>query len=96
MSKRYKQKRRQRYYLEIYTGLRDGELPAPACWCGVKNPYFAPVRDTCGGFGYVDCRCGGDICVCHNHGETECYGCADCEEHDHDDTNPDYEHEDHY
>ncbi len=49
------------------------------CWCGVKNPYFAPVAGGCGGTGSVNCYCGGDQCVCHNHGEIECPGCWDCE-----------------
>lgn len=26
------------------------------------------------------CICGGDFCVCHNHGEVECDGCEDCED----------------
>lgn len=52
------------------------------CWCGVKNPYFAPVRNTCGGHGVIDCYCGGDLCVCHWHGEVECEGCEDCLDHD--------------
>lgn len=61
--------------------LVDGdELPQPdVCWCGVKNPYFAPVAGGCGGTGMVNCYCGGDQCVCHNHGEIECPGCWDCE-----------------
>lgn len=49
------------------------------CWCGVKDAYFAPVRETCGGSGVIDCHCGGDLCVCHNHGEVECLGCEECE-----------------
>lgn len=49
------------------------------CWCGVENPYFAPVSGLCYGTGFLDCLCGGDQCVCHNHGEVECPGCDDCE-----------------
>lgn len=49
------------------------------CWCGVKNPYYQEMHGTCGGSGYFDCHCGGDLCVCHNHGEVECFGCSDCE-----------------
>ena len=49
------------------------------CWCGVKNPYFALVPLTCGGAGIIDCLCGGDMCVCHNHGEVDCDGCEDCQ-----------------
>lgn len=30
----------------------------------------------CDGFGYVDCYCGGDLCVCENHGETMCPLCC--------------------
>lgn len=53
------------------------------CWCGVKDAYFAPVRaDGCGGLGTLNCYCGGDLCVCHNHGEVECPGCEDCEPDD--------------
>ena len=78
MSKRSKAVRRQRYFREIYEGKREGQLPAPECWCGVKNPYFHPQRGGCGGSGYFNCHCGGDICVCHNHGEMECFGCEDC------------------
>lgn len=51
------------------------------CWCGVKNPFFSRHLDqTCGGAGVLHCYCGGDLCVCHNHGEVECDGCEDCEE----------------
>ena len=49
------------------------------CWCGEKDPYCAPVEGTCGGTGMLICYCGGDQCVCHNHGEVECFGCEDCE-----------------
>lgn len=33
----------------------------------------------CGGSGILHCECGGDICVCHHHGEIPCIGCDDCE-----------------
>lgn len=57
----------------------DLDFPEPdVCWCGVKNPYYAPVEGTCGGTGMLDCHCGGDQCGCHNHGEVECFGCEDC------------------
>ncbi len=52
------------------------------CWCGAKGKYeemFAPMPSRCGGSGYMECECGGDLCVCHNHGEMECFGCPDCE-----------------
>jgi hypothetical protein len=48
------------------------------CWCGAKNPYFAPMPAGCGGTGIAQCLCGGDTCVCHNHGEVECPGCGAC------------------
>lgn len=85
MSKRYKAKRRMAYHIRKFTGLEPHEftsqyLPSESCWCGVKNPYYAPVHhQTCGGMGIIDCHCGGDLCVCHNHGEVECFGCEDCE-----------------
>jgi len=47
--------------------------------CGMKNAAFSPVSGSCGGLGVVECMCGGDLCVCHNHGEVYCYGCEDCE-----------------
>ena len=57
------------------------------CWCGAKGTYdelFAPLPAHCGGSGYFDCDCGGDLCVCHHHGDAECVGCADCEGDDDD------------
>jgi len=50
-----------------------------SCWCGVRNPYFETVAAPCGGTGILYCICGGDFCVCHNHGEVECDGCSDCD-----------------
>lgn len=36
--------------------------------------------DRCGGRGNVYCYgCGGDFCLCVCGGESECFGCADCE-----------------
>lgn len=56
-------------------------MPLPErCWCGVENPYYAPLPERCGGSGTFDCLCGGDFCVCHWHGEVECIGCPDCRE----------------
>lgn len=54
------------------------------CWCGAKGTYAELFDDSdaeggCGGSGIIDCMCGGDFCVCHNHGEYECPGCDDCE-----------------
>lgn len=66
--------------------MSDGEQIE--CWCGAKGTYEELFDDDfperCGGMGIVDCRCGGDLCVCHNHGEVECPGCPDCEDHDED------------
>jgi hypothetical protein len=56
------------------------------CWCGVANPYYAPEPGgNCGGLGVLECLCGGDLCVCHHHGEILCGGCDDCESEDDDD-----------
>ncbi len=58
------------------------------CWCGAKGTYdemFAETDENCGGTGTLNCYCGGDFCVCHNHGEVECDGCEDCESQEPDD-----------
>lgn len=54
------------------------------CWCGVENPYYAPLPHHCDGSGIIYCYCGGDMCVCHWHGEVECAGCDLCNAHDED------------
>lgn len=59
------------------------------CWCGSKGTYGDLFDDDClpercGGMGVMECRCGGDLCVCHNHGEVECFGCPDCEDEEDD------------
>lgn len=53
------------------------------CWCGaegtVEDLFDCDVYEqTCGGSGVLYCECGGDICVCHHHGEVACDGCDDC------------------
>jgi len=49
------------------------------CWCGEREAWFSDLMQAnCAGTGYLDCFCGGDFCVCHNHGGTECPGCDDC------------------
>ncbi len=54
------------------------------CFCGAHGT-FEELHDMdgldkkCGGTGMLYCYCGGDLCVCHNHGEVECFGCEDCE-----------------
>ena len=65
------------------------------CWCGVSGKYEDMFEDDylnegCGGLGFLNCYCGGDLCVCHHHGETECPGCDDCDG-DEDDACGDYD-----
>jgi hypothetical protein len=67
--------------IETRNGERGIVMP---CWCGVSRAWFAlpPEGETCGGLRIINCECGGDQCVCHNHGEMECPGCEDCDEED--------------
>ena len=68
------------------------------CWCGASGTYEqlfddSGLDDTCGGLGSLHCHCGGDLCVCHHHGEVECPGCEDCDiddsgDEDFDDSDP--------
>lgn len=55
---------------------------ADRCWCGTRRPYRetspALLSSYCAGTGELDCLCGGDQCVCHNHGTVECEGCYAC------------------
>lgn len=65
------------------------------CWCGEKDPWRADfesgLSQRCDGAGTLSCHCGGDLCVCHNHDEVECPGCAECEDlGDEDDTDQDH------
>ncbi len=60
----------------------EADMDMGPCWCGVKNPYYAPVPRRCDGSGVIQCHCGGDQCVCHWHGEVECSGCEECHEGD--------------
>ena len=57
------------------------------CWCGTKRGWFSEtfLEDKCGGMGELNCYCGGDLCVCHNHGAVECFGCTDCDDDNEDD-----------
>jgi hypothetical protein len=55
------------------------------CWCGARGSHEELFDDFglaagCGGSGTIYCICGGDFCVCHHHGETDCPGCPDCRE----------------
>lgn len=57
------------------------------CWCGAVGPFdemcdMTCLDRSCGGTGSLNCECGGDFCVCHNHGEVECPGCEDCDPDD--------------
>lgn len=54
------------------------------CWCGAVGTFNEMFDDdvyskTCGGSRWLHCKCGGDFCVCHHHGEVECGGCEDCD-----------------
>lgn len=56
------------------------------CWCGAEltDEDVQRMNDDldgppCGGSGMLHCYCGGDFCCCHNHGESECPGCPDCD-----------------
>ena len=74
---------RGRWFIQLGRRLRRQGV----CPCGEKNPaYLVEGLDaSCGGSGMLQCRCGGDQCVCHHHGETECPGCPDCDAFDDDD-----------
>lgn len=58
------------------------------CWCGAvgteEELFSADFDFRCGGAGELQCFCGGDLCVCHNHGVVECPGCDDCWDEDDD------------
>lgn len=60
------------------------------CWCGETDPLFDDegLDATCDGSGTLICHCGGDLCVCHHYGETECPGCEHCAELEGDDDGP--------
>lgn len=83
--------------LEAEQGLGDSlrwtirlvtDVSAFRCWCGAEldeealDEMIAELPSTCGGTGTLRCECGGDLCVCHNHGEVDCDGCRDCEPRD--------------
>lgn len=75
---------------------RERREEIESCWCGETHPYRYPLPFRCDGSGYIRCECGGDgLCICHNHGGNECYGCKDCEDYwDGDDFDDDYGDED--
>lgn len=69
------------------------------CWCGAQGTYDelfdeSGIDHSCAGTGYLQCFCGGDFCVCHHHGETECPGCDDCDFGDDDDDDYDLDERD--
>ena len=75
--------------------VEDTDCEEFVCWCGAKGT-FESMHDMsclsmdCGGSGYIYCYCGGDFCVCHWHGQTDCEGCPDCDPYyDEDDLNED-------
>ena len=64
--------------------IHDPDLEHIRCWCGAEGSYEdlfddSGLEDHCAGTGSLNCYCGGDFCVCHYHGETECPGCPDCQ-----------------
>jgi hypothetical protein len=71
------------------------------CWCGATGIFdelFSdePFDEPCGGTRTLYCHCGGDLCVCHHHGQAiECPGCEDCGHAD-DDPGFDFDPEDDY
>ena len=44
--------------------------------------------DTCQNTGYVNCLCGGDLCICENYGEMDCPDCSVAEYGNEDDDMP--------
>ena len=53
--------------------------------CSEKGIMSEPEEDfQCNGLGYIECFCGGDLCVCDNYGEIPCGGCDACEPSDED------------
>lgn len=76
-----------RLLLEGLMGNESTEIIA--CWCGAKGTYEelfdeSGLEEGCGGTGSINCFCGGDQCVCHHHGDLECFGCEDCQEDEED------------
>lgn len=48
----------------------------------MSRHYVETETDECNGLGYIECYCGGDLCVCDNYGEIPCGGCDACEGYD--------------
>jgi hypothetical protein len=76
---------------DILSALAKSEADAliVTCWCGAEGHpdelFDDGLGSRCGGLGTLNCYCGGDVCVCHYHGEAECPGCPDCEDREGDD-----------
>lgn len=61
----------------------DDDTENIKCWCGAEGTYedlfdSSGLDNRCSGTGALYCHCGGDLCVCHHHGEDQCLGCPDC------------------
>jgi hypothetical protein len=70
--------------MAIQTEPEIEEAPLFTCGCGESGAVedmLSPddLEQGCAGTGVVQCFCGGDFCVCHFHGETDCDGCEDCD-----------------
>jgi len=48
----------------------------------MSEPKAQKPEFECNGLGYIECFCGGDLCVCDNYGEIPCGGCDACESSD--------------
>lgn len=44
--------------------------------CEMDIPDGHVLCPRCDGSQYVDCHCGGDLCICDNHGEKPCPLCG--------------------
>lgn len=40
---------------------------------------YSDLDEGCAGTGFLNCFCGGDLCVCDLNGGVECDGCEDCD-----------------
>lgn len=54
-----------------------------ATYARLDEGCLCEFRAGCGGLGTLVCQgCGGDLCICICGGETECFGCEDCDHGD--------------
>lgn len=63
----------------LHVAMTDDDERTPCHACDEPNAHFEEVDGSCGGSGTLQCICGGDFCICHNHGEVDCPGCEDCD-----------------